>query len=209
MLSPCFSLVLTRTTRCGAPPGPSKGRARLPARQWNAGSRSKPGAAWTILTNSLSPEIFFAKLRNYPLDISDSLYIVSDMKTTASLQQLEQRIQSIKTQLASLGDMRPGSLSQQYNVCGKPRCRCKDPVHPRRHGPYYQLSWVHQGKSTTQFIRRPCVPQVKAELANFKKFRQLTEHWITLALRRAKMKLHAASKDEAKPIPTTSALVGK
>ena len=94
--------------------------------------------------------------------------------------------------------MRPGSLSQQYNVCGKAGCRCKDPVHPQRHGPYYQLSWVHQGKSTTQFIRHSWVPQVKAQLATFKKFRQLTEQWIALALCLAKMKLQAAPKGRAK-----------
>jgi hypothetical protein len=128
------------------------------------------------------------------------------MKTTPSIQQIEQRIQRIKTQLAALGEMRPGSLSKQYNVCGKPGCRCKDPEHPQRHGPYYQLSWVHQGKSTTQFIRRPFVAQVKAELATFKTFvaqvkaelatfktfRRLTEQWVAFALQAAKLRLEAA-----------------
>ena len=118
------------------------------------------------------------------------------MKTPASIQQIEQRIQRIKAELAALGDMRPGSLSKQYNVCGKPGCRCKDPENPQRHGPYYQLSWVHAGKSTTQFIRRPFLPQVKAELATFKAFRQLTEEWINLALQAAKMKLQAAKETE-------------
>jgi hypothetical protein len=47
------------------------------------------------------------------------------MKTTFSIQQIEQRIQQIKNQLVALGDMRPGSLSKQFNVCGKPGCRCK------------------------------------------------------------------------------------
>jgi hypothetical protein len=120
------------------------------------------------------------------------------MKTNASIQRIERRIQHIKTQLTTLGDMRPGSLSQQYNVCGKPGCRCKDPQHPKRHGPYYQLSWVHQGKSTTQFIRRPWVPQVKAQLATFKRFRKLTEQWVALALALAKLKLQAASTDNPK-----------
>ena len=103
------------------------------------------------------------------------------MKTTFSIQQIEQRIQQIKNQLVALGDMRPGSLSKQFNVCGKPGCRCKDPENPRRHGPYYQLSWVHRGKSTTQFVRRPFVAQVKAELITYKAFRRLTEEWVDLA----------------------------
>jgi hypothetical protein len=118
--------------------------------------------------------------------------MLSDMKTTLSIQQIEQRIQRIKNQLAALGEMRPGSLSKQYNVCGKLGCRCKDPEHPQRHGPYYQLSWVHRGKSTTQFIRRPFIAQVKTQLATYKNFRQLTEQWVALALQAAKMKLQAA-----------------
>ena len=127
--------------------------------------------------------------------------MVSDMKTTPTIQKIEQRIQRIKTQLAALGEMRPGSLSQQYNVCGKPGCRCKDPENPQRHGPYYQLSWVHQGKSTTQFIGRPLVAQVRAQLATFKTFRKLTEQWVDLDLQAAKLKLQAAkeaAKNESK-----------
>jgi len=41
--------------------------------------------------------------------------------------------------------MRPGSLSKQYSVCGKAGCRCVDREKPRKHGPYYQLSYVHRG----------------------------------------------------------------
>ena len=72
------------------------------------------------------------------------------------------------------------------------RLRCKDPENPQRHGPYHQLSWVHRGKSTTQFIRRPFVSQVKTELASYKTFRRLTDQWVELALDAAKLKLQAA-----------------
>ena len=119
------------------------------------------------------------------------------MNATASIQQAEQRIQQIKAELAALGEMRPGSLSKQYNVCRKPNCRCKDPQHPQRHGPYYQLSWVHRGKSTTQFIRRPLLPQVRAQIATYNKFRKLTEEWVNLALRLAQAKLVAARRSLA------------
>src|SRR6266699_5707624 len=110
------------------------------------------------------------------------------MNVTASRHQLQQRIHSIKGQLAGLGDMRPGSLSLQYNVCGKPGCRCKDPKHPRRHGPYYQLNYVYRGKKTSKFIRPEVLKQVQAELANYKKFRRLIEQWIGLALNLAQVK---------------------
>ena len=124
--------------------------------------------------------------------------MLSDMNATAAIQKAEQRIQQIKAELAALGEMRPGSLSKQYNVCGKPNCRCKDPQHPQRHGPYYQLSWVHRGKSTTQFIRRPLLPQVRAQIATYNKFRKLTEEWINLALRVAQARLVAARRSLSK-----------
>ncbi len=114
------------------------------------------------------------------------------MNDTRQIQLWQQEIQKLKVQLTALGDMRPGSLSRQYNVCGKPGCRCKDPQHPQRHGPYHQLSYVHQGKSTTRFIRRPCLPMVRAQLITYKRFRKLTEAWVALALKIAALKLKAA-----------------
>jgi hypothetical protein len=120
------------------------------------------------------------------------------MNATSAIQSREEQIQRIKTELASLGDMRPGSLSKQFNVCGKAGCRCKDPQNPQRHGPYYQLSWVHRGKSTTQFIRRPFLAQVRAEIGTYNRFRKLTDQWVNLSLRIAQAKLLAARKAHAK-----------
>ena len=110
------------------------------------------------------------------------------MKPTQTIQKLEAQIAQIKVQLQQQGAMRPGSLSRQYNVCGKPGCRCKDPKRPRRHGPYYQLNYVYRGKKTSQFIRREILRQVRTDLANYKQFRRLTERWIGLALRVAQAK---------------------
>ena len=115
------------------------------------------------------------------------------MKPTRTVEKLEAQIDQIKAQLQRHGAMRPGSLSRQYNVCGKSGCRCKDPKHPRRHGPYYQLNYVYRGKKTSQFIRREILRRVRTELANYKRFRRLTEQWIGLALKvaQAKAKLTA------------------
>jgi hypothetical protein len=120
------------------------------------------------------------------------------VNATSSIQNLEQRIQQIKAELTALGEMRPGSLSQQYNVCGKPNCRCKDPKNPQRHGPYYQLSWVHRGKSSTQFIRPPLLPLVQAQIATYNQFRKLTDEWVNLALRLAQSRLRVARRGLSK-----------
>jgi hypothetical protein len=101
-------------------------------------------------------------------------------------QMIEKRITWIKKELQAIGDMRPGSLNQQYTVCGKKGCRCVDPDKPQKHGPYYQLSYVHNGKSTTQFIGKQFVDKVRGQLENYKTFRDLTAEWVDLALRLAK-----------------------
>jgi len=114
--------------------------------------------------------------------------MLSDMKAKNHLAQIEQQIARIKQQLVALGPLHPGSLSRQYNVCGKPRCRCKDPKHPRRHGPYYKISYVFQGRFTTRHVSPNDLKTVRAELANHKRLRKLVDHWIGLALRLAKEK---------------------
>ena len=101
----------------------------------------------------------------------------------------EKRIEQIKAELQRIGEMRPGTVNKQYNVCGKQNCRCKDAENPQKHGPYYQLSYVHQGKNTSQFIPKDLVKKVEQQLANYKNFRALMNEWVDLALKQAKENL--------------------
>lgn len=102
-------------------------------------------------------------------------------------QTLERRIERTKEKLASLGELRPGSLSEQYNVCGTPACRCKaDP--PQRHGPYYQLGWTRNGKSTTRFVRRSELVAVRRQLKNYAGLQSLVEEWIDLSIELCELK---------------------
>src|SRR5947207_15260102 len=78
-----------------------------------------------------------------------------------NLSAIERRIAAIPHRLAQLGPMHPGSVSEQYNVCGKAGCRCKDPNKSRKHGPYYQLSYTWRGKSTTRFVRSEQVASIQ------------------------------------------------
>jgi hypothetical protein len=105
---------------------------------------------------------------------------------------IEAQIEKIKSQLLQIGPMRPGSLSRQYSACQKPGCKCVDPVKPQKHGPFYQLSYSHRGKSTTQFVRPQFVSEVRKQLAAYKKFKKLTEQWVALALELAKLKMQEA-----------------
>lgn len=111
---------------------------------------------------------------------------------------LEKKIANIKKQLMSLGDMHPGSLTEQLNICGNPKCKCKDAENPQKHGPYYNLSFVLRGKSTSRFIKSEHVPEIKRQIANYKKFKLLVEEWKTAAAELAKLKIGETKKDEIK-----------
>lgn len=113
--------------------------------------------------------------------------MISDMNANHRIQTIEKKIRGIKTALATLGPLRPGSLSRQYHVCRKPGCCCMDPDKPRRHGPYYHLDYVHHGKKTTRFIRPEQLAQVRRQLATYKLLRRLLDQWITLALEQAEI----------------------
>lgn len=114
---------------------------------------------------------------------------------------IQRRIEQIKAELAQLGPLRPGHLSQQYNVCGTPGCRCKDDP-PRKHGPYYQLSYTWQRKSHSEFVRLENLAAVRQQLTNYQRLRTLVDEWIALGLNAAQLQRHS---DPAvlKPKPKT------
>ena len=112
--------------------------------------------------------------------------------------QIEKKIEQIKQELLILEPMRPGTLSRQYTACQKPGCACVDPIKPKKHGPFYQLSYSHQGKSTTRFVRPGYVPIINKELAAYKRFKKLTQDWVSLAITLSQLQLEEARKKEDK-----------
>lgn len=110
--------------------------------------------------------------------------------------QLQQRIAQIKAELGTLGPIHPGSLSEQYNVCGTPGCRCKDPKKPRRHGPYWHLSYTWRGKSSTRFVRPSRLQALREKIANYKRFRELTAEWVDVEMAMDLLEREAAKHAE-------------
>lgn len=101
---------------------------------------------------------------------------------------LEKQIEKTKKELVALGDMRPGSLSKQYNVCGKPGCGCKaDP--PKKHGPYYQVSYTRKGKSSSKFVKKEDLPEVRKQIKNYERMKLLAERWIDLAMELSNLRI--------------------
>ncbi len=101
---------------------------------------------------------------------------------------LARQIEKVKAQLTALGDLRPGSLSTQYNVCGTPGCRCKA-TPPEKHGPYYQVSFTLKGKSSSKFVRKEDLAAVRRELKNYEVMKTLMDRWIDLATELSNLRL--------------------
>jgi hypothetical protein len=125
-------------------------------------------------------EHFFRGQGIFSLTESDSFIMIQDMNLT----EIARHIQAIQHRLTQQGPMHPGSLGEQYNVCGKAGCRCKDPKKPQRHGPYYQLSYTWRGKSTTRFVRPEQVASMQRKVSNYKRFRELVNEWVDLEVER-------------------------
>ncbi len=85
----------------------------------------------------------------------------------------EQKVEQLRGKLAKLGPILPGSISEQWNVCGTPGCRCKDAKNPVKHGPYYQLSFTVGGRSSTMFIKKEDLPEVRLRLKRYQRFKTL------------------------------------
>ena len=64
---------------------------------------------------------------------------------------LAQQRDRIRNQLASIGDFRPGNLTEYYRKCGKPYCRCTQPEHPG-HGPSWMLTRKVDSKTLTRNV---------------------------------------------------------
>ena len=102
--------------------------------------------------------------------------------TNKRLDKIRKRIARIKAEMAAIDDMRPGSLTRQY----------KDPEN--QSGPYYQLSYTREMKSRTEYIARDCVREVRRQIANYKRFKALTDEWIALSIEQSRLKMKLARR---------------
>jgi len=98
----------------------------------------------------------------------------------------DKSVAEVKEELEALGPVLPGSISKQWNVCGKPGCRCKDPDRPQRHGPYYQLSFTVGGRSSTLFLKPEEVAMARQCLRRFRRFKELNVQLVTAYVAQAR-----------------------
>jgi hypothetical protein len=103
-----------------------------------------------------------------------------------NLAQIEQKIAAIKEELQKIGEMRPGSLTYQYQ---KPK---------EKKGGFYQISYTYRMKSRTEYVRPEFVEILEKQVATFKRFKRLMQLWIDLAIKHSQFKIKLAIEKSAK-----------
>lgn len=85
------------------------------------------------------------------------------------------KLKSLIEKQVNLGAIIPGSIKEQYTICGNANCICNDKTNPRKHGPYNKLSFSTKGKSSTMFIKSPDLKTATKMTASYKEKRILTQ----------------------------------
>lgn len=100
---------------------------------------------------------------------------------TLSVKALHEKREQLKADLAQINDLRPGSLTARFRKCGKPNCHCAQKDSPG-HGPSYSLTHASAGKTMTQIIPQgPAVDRTRAQIAEYRRFRQLVQELIAVS----------------------------
>ena len=95
------------------------------------------------------------------------------MARTRDADALRERRDEIRDELASVGDLRPGSLVGRYRRCGKPTCHCAREG-DGGHGPSWSLTHAVAGRTVTRIIPPEAVPRTRQQIAEYQRLRRLT-----------------------------------
>jgi hypothetical protein len=91
---------------------------------------------------------------------------------------LEAERDEVLRQMARLGDMRKGSITEAFRGCGKSACACQLTGHPG-HGPYFAFTTKVAGKTKTVQLRAGAkLDKFQREVETYKQFRSLSARLI-------------------------------
>lgn len=96
-----------------------------------------------------------------------------DLPKIHDSEMLKKRRDALRDQLATIGDLRPGSLVGRFRKCGKPNCHCAE-EEGGGHGPSWSLTRKVDGKTVTKIIPLDAVSQTQGQIAEYRRLRGLT-----------------------------------
>lgn len=99
------------------------------------------------------------------------------MSSAGRLKKIEQEIEVIRARIATIGVVRPGSLTRQYKDPGKQR------------GAYYQISYTHRMKSKTEYVRSAFLDEVRQQIRDYNELKRLIEQWVVLGIEYSRLSM--------------------
>jgi hypothetical protein len=102
------------------------------------------------------------------------------------LDSIDKKIAGVKGELMRIKEMRPGSLTYQYQ---RPK---------EKKGGFYQISYTYRMKSKTEYVKAEFVQDLKTQITTFKRFKQLMQQWVDLAIQHSKVKIKLAKEGKIK-----------
>ena len=110
------------------------------------------------------------------------------MSQAGGLDELERRRDELLGELAAVGDLRPGKLTEITRKCGRPSCHCAragDPGHPG-----WALVRRVEGRLLRRGVPRDAVGETRAQVAEHGRFKDLARRFVEAseALCRARLK---------------------
>jgi hypothetical protein len=76
-------------------------------------------------------------------------------------------------------------------------------------GPYYNHQCYEDGKKVTRYVPTEQVPDLKAALANYQRFQQLTQQYVQLLVDQTRADRAAGSKKKTPPLTSSSPKIKK
>lgn len=95
------------------------------------------------------------------------------------------RIEGIKLELQSLGDLRPGSMTMQY----------KDSKN--KTGGYYQVNYMHKMKSRSDYVKKDFVNEMQCQINEYRKLKLLMEEWVELGLTKSRILMKTKARQKS------------
>ena len=112
---------------------------------------------------------------------------------------LEQRRAHLLGQVASIGEMRAGSLTARFRRCGTAGCHCAQPGDPG-HGPVLSLTRQQDGKTVTRIIPAHAEAVTRARIAEHRRFRQLSKALVEVSTALSEARLAAGREPPAEAV---------
>ncbi len=116
----------------------------------------------------------------------------------AQIAALERRHAHLRSQLAAVGEMRSGTLTERCRRCGKASCGCADRGASGR-GPVLSLTRKQDGKTVTRLIPADAGAEVQAQNAEYRRFRELSKALVEVSDALSEARLAAGRPRPAAP----------